>query len=82
MFFAIEYKKADHKSEPLYVLLQRLEIVGTVLADGADEVGRQRLALVNVAAYLADVSLFALGLLFGFGLDVVKIVLIGYGGNA
>ena len=66
---------------PAARLCDWLKICRAVLAEGADVVLGKFISLIDVAAYLADVSLFALGLLFGFGLDVVKIVLIGYGGN-
>ena len=46
-----------------------------MLAEGANEVFGEHVALVNVAAHLADVALFALGL--GFGLDVVLVIGVG-----
>ena len=42
-----------------------------VLAEGTDEVFGEWVALVNVAADLTNVTLFALGLRFGFNVCVV-----------
>ena len=62
--------------------LQSFEISHTVLADGADIIGRQLLTFINKAADLADPT--ALGTLRhccgqGLGLDVIEVVCIGHG---
>ena len=56
-------------------LADRLEISGTVLTQGADEVLRQDFALVHIATDLADPTLF-LGV--GLGLYILKVVIIGH----
>ena len=48
-----------------------------MLADRADKIGRQGIALVNVAADFADITFFYRGL--GFGLDVALIISISHG---
>ena len=48
-----------------------------MLAEGADEILGERIAFIDVAADLADVSLFALG--FGLRLHVVLIIGVGHG---
>ena len=47
-----------------------------MLAERADEILGERVALVNVSAYLAYPTLFALGL--GFGLYVCVVVGVGH----
>jgi len=47
-----------------------------MLTERADEILGQDITLVNVAADLADVALFALGL--GLGLDVFVVVAVGH----
>ena len=58
-------------------LFNRLKIGDAVLAERTDEVLGQLLALVDIAANLADPALFALG--FGLGLDVVLVVGVSHG---
>ena len=48
-----------------------------MLAPGADKVLGQGVALVDIAADLADIALLALGL--GLGLDVCVVVGVGHG---
>ena len=57
-------------------LLYLLEVGCAVLTEGTDIICRKCIALVNVSAYLADVSLLAFS--FGLGLDVVMIVGVGH----
>ena len=54
------------------------KICCTVLAQGADNIGRQLITLVDPSADLADPALLALGL--GLGLDIGVVVGIGHGG--
>ena len=56
---------------------QGLEVGSAVLAERADEVVGQDLALVDVAADLADPALLEVGL--GLGLDVGLVVVVGHG---
>ena len=65
-----------------YWLFHQLEVAGGVLAPGADEVGGEFVALVDVAAYLADPFLLAAcsGSGGGLGLDVLLVVGVGDAG--
>ena len=64
------------------ILFQRLEVAGGVLAPGADEVGGEFVALVDVAADFADPLLLATcgGCGGGLGLDVLLVVGVGDAG--
>ena len=64
------------------ILFQRLEVAGGVLAPGADEVGGEFVALVDVAADFADPLLLATygGSGGGRGLEVLRVVGIGCAG--
>ena len=59
------------------VLLNGLKVCGAVLAQGADNVVGQGVALIDPAADLAHEAFLALGL--GLGLDVVLVVGVGHG---
>lgn len=58
-------------------LFYRLKISRAVLAKGTDKVLGQWVALVDIAAYLANIAFFALSL--GFGLYIVLVIGIGHG---
>ena len=55
----------------------RLEVLRAVLAEGADEVLGELVALVDVTADLADVALLAVR--FGLGLNVCVVIDVGHG---
>ena len=60
-----------------FCLLYRLKVYGTMLAQRADDILGELVALVDVAANLADEAFFALGL--GLRLDILLIVGVGHG---
>ena len=59
-----------------------LKVIRTVLAQGADEIRRKGIALVNIAADLADKALLFLLRDSGLRLDMGKVVVIGHGALA
>ena len=58
-------------------LLNRLEVYGTVFAQWADDVFREFVAFINVAADFADKAFLSFGLWFWF--DIVLVVGVGHG---
>ena len=68
----------NSNDRPLCVLsAYRLKIRRTVLAKGAYIILRQGVALVNIAAHLANKAFLALG--FGLGLNILLVLGVGHG---
>jgi len=60
----------------LLELFYRFKISGTVLAERADDILGEFVTFVDIAAYFADIALFAV--CFWLGLDVIEIIAVGH----
>ena len=60
----------------LLELFYRFKISGSVLAERADDILRELVPFIDIAAYFAYIALFAVG--FGLWLDVIEIIAVGH----
>ena len=61
-----------HFAAPVFYLRDGFKILGSMFAEGTNEVFGKGVSLVDITADLADKALFALGL--GLGFDIVLII--------